>query len=522
MNQSRLPEFLVAATVAAMVYLAASSSTSVPAVTPAPPVQPAPVPPPAPPKPKPRRPWAVCSPAAVAAPSRVAAAQQAGGKEQNAPSPEPAVDPLAMPDGLRKRNIAASGLGCCVFRSLDYASHWQNVPALHGMPEWMVQKKIPGGGYPGKVSKLIPQIASDRGLPVPDYIQVEGKDTTVIELALKTGRLPCITWNGNHMLNCPYLDGERGAILDNNDPGKLHWFSRAEWNRKYMAGGGGWCVVLLSPGPSPPPRTSNISGPFERLTKALRPHGQSPDAEPFPPKVMPAGNGYRWEYHPEWGQLCLMGPRGHVGTYRMDAGEYYAKVGQGGSAADWATVASEPPVSVPGWALPGIRGWQPGQERYRLSGRIVSRDAALAALTDDSQLPYLTVIGPPAQRQQVLADLDTNPELASWKGKLRVQGYDPSEWTVASSWGFVTTGTPTIYLQTAAGKVLHRQDDYAGGACALALALRKADPSYQPAVDPNLSKPGLPMLPGNLPVPAAAVAGAAALVLLRRKAPHVS
>src|SRR5262249_16649813 len=81
-----------------------------------------------------------------------------------------------LPADQRQKNIASKGLGCCVFRSLDHASRWQNVAALVSFPEWMVQHGIEGGGFPSKVDKLIPQIAKDRGLPVPEYIQYEGKD----------------------------------------------------------------------------------------------------------------------------------------------------------------------------------------------------------------------------------------------------------------------------------------------------------------------------------------------------------
>ena len=54
--------------------------------------------------------------------------------------------------------------------------------------------------------------------------------------------------------------------------------------------------------------------------------------------------------------------------------------------------------------------------------------------------------------------------------------------------GFVTTGKPTIYVQAPDGKVLHRQDDYQGGAPELAEAIRRIDPNYDPKKDFDLRK----------------------------------
>ncbi len=134
---------------------------------------------------------------------------------------------------------------------------------------------------------------------------------------------------------------------------------------------------------------------------------------------------------------------------------------------------------------------------------------------DDSSLWCLTVIGPPESRKPVLADLETSPDLAAWKGKLKVKGYDPTHWAV-SRCGFQCDGHPTIYVQDASGKVLHRQQDYQGGAAALAQALRQADPSYQPSQDPDLRK-GTPFLKWTLPwsVPVGLLL-AAILILYKR------
>ncbi|OAI41018.1 hypothetical protein AYO40_00630 [Planctomycetaceae bacterium SCGC AG-212-D15] len=130
-------------------------------------------------------------------------------------------------------------------------------------------------------------------------------------------------------------------------------------------------------------------------------------------------------------------------------------------------------------------------EVVSLNGRKIPKELlpdilAGGQLVDDSGKPRLTVIGTDPERKRVLDDLN-RPPLSEWKDQLLVQGYPPNHWTVTRS-GFFSAGRPTIYLQTAGGKVLHRQDDYADGADGLAQAIRRADPSYDPKKDPDLRK----------------------------------
>jgi hypothetical protein len=123
---------------------------------------------------------------------------------------------------------------------------------------------------------------------------------------------------------------------------------------------------------------------------------------------------------------------------------------------------------------------------------------------DDADKVRLTVIGADSDRRTVAADLDAHPALKALKEKLVVQSYPPSHWAVAGA-GFRTDGRPTIYLQAPDGQVLHRQDDYAGGADRLAAAIRRADPNYDPAKDPDLTRPKAPA-PAPDPAPAPAPA----------------
>lgn len=179
---------------------------------------------------------------------------------------------LRLPLELRKKNIGSpypDGPGCCVFRSLDHAARYQNVPALFAFPEWMVDRGVRGGGWPQKVSELIPRICRDRGLPAPAYLQHTNGDLELLYAAIKSGRMPSITYAGRdmhygnvrvrHMVNPIHLDPpdaspRRAAILDNNFVGErqIVWMTAAELRDRWLDMDGGWAIVLL--GPSPPPR----------------------------------------------------------------------------------------------------------------------------------------------------------------------------------------------------------------------------------------------------------------------------
>jgi hypothetical protein len=177
-------------------------------------------------------------------------------------SPDGAVEVVCdLPATERKKNIASKGLGCCVFRSIDYAARWQNVPQLYDLPEKMRDAGIAGGGYPDKVTRIIEPFAP--GVP---YIQDTSGDVDILEAILRTGRLPCITYNGHdchygmhtsiaHMVCLPYFDRATGwaCVSDNNFPAESSfvWMSTDELAKRWKGGGGGgWVVCLLN---SPPP-----------------------------------------------------------------------------------------------------------------------------------------------------------------------------------------------------------------------------------------------------------------------------
>jgi hypothetical protein len=123
-------------------------------------------------------------------------------------------------------------------------------------------------------------------------------------------------------------------------------------------------------------------------------------------------------------------------------------------------------------------------ECYRVNGNKVTDKPLAPAVPDDSGKLHLTIIGSEAERRRVLEDLATAPELAEFRDRFHVQDYPPDHWAVCLC-GFHCHGHPTIYLQLASGKVLHRQDDYDGPA-SLAKALRRAASDYDAKKDPDL------------------------------------
>ncbi len=171
---------------------------------------------------------------------------------------------IDLPESQHLRNKAGTdGAGLCVWTSIDHASRWQNIEILEGIRDYMT--KFPGGGWPQRVDKVIPEIAKKKGVPVPQYIQAQGgrELLPLLKKAIDTGRIPCITYgisptgryNGRtiaHMVNMVHYgkDGTIG-ILDNNYPGinNYEYMSEDQFVRTFTTGGGGWCVIFLASGP---------------------------------------------------------------------------------------------------------------------------------------------------------------------------------------------------------------------------------------------------------------------------------
>ena len=152
----------------------------------------------------------------------------------------------------------------------------------------------------------------------------------------------------------------------------------------------------------------------------------------------------------------------------------------------------KPPIEPPCF---GVNHEKIAVEKYSLNGKEVSQRTAKAAvedtLEDDSQKLRVTIIAQAEEKRKAIADdIKKIPDTG-----FTIHAYDPKAWELGC--GFVTPGDPTIYCQAPNGKVLHRQDDYSGGAEAAIAALRKAKAGYDPKKDPDLRKPQTPPLDGK-------------------------
>lgn len=163
-----------------------------------------------------------------------------------------------LPVGQRTRNVGGrDGAGLCVFTSIGHAARWQNESRLVDFQAAM--RKEPGGGYPAKVDQMFARYG--RGAA---YLQYEGRDPSILREALRSGRMPSVTYNGHdphyagsiaHMVNLVHLDERWAVVLDNNFVGEneLVWLTPEDFQRRWLGGGGGWAVILLSPPPPPVP-----------------------------------------------------------------------------------------------------------------------------------------------------------------------------------------------------------------------------------------------------------------------------
>jgi hypothetical protein len=197
---------------------------------------------------------------------------------------------------------------------------------------------------------------------------------------------------------------------------------------------------------------------------------------------------HTWNQDP--GRVYLYRGPHQVGAY--DLKEHYYRAYD--AAQDkWGDVTT-PPITPPCFGV-NIEKIAP-TPRYSVNGKEVSRETAndvlTNGLTDDSKKLRVTVTGPPEKRKQVADDLRKQTDADSFI----VRDYDPKAWEM--NCGFKTDGDPTVYCQAPSGKVLHRQDDYQGGADATIAALRKAKAGYDPKKDPDLRKELVPIVPASL------------------------
>lgn len=350
-----------------------------------------------------------------------------------------------LPEQEHLPNAAGrDGFGLCVFTSLELAAKWSNEPALFGFRDFMT--KHPGGGWPEKVDQFIPKISAHNGLPPPEWVQHVGGDATFLRRALQAQRYVCVTYDGRDGVFYP----QRVAHMVN----LVHLSDR-------------YAVI----------QDNNFPGKWLWM---------APEA--FLERWRGTGGG--------WAIVLLRHGPPPIPVNRIGEAQPRPK--------PLAAISEGENLNF-GVGLHALSH----SSQYRLNGRVVPRADALAALDRPSadHAWRLTIVGDLALRQQVRADWATHPALATWRNRLQVQDYDPTTWAVAD-----VGMAPGLTLQGPAqsdGKaaVRWRMTTYPGPE-ALAAALRKADPTYRPELDPDPTqpeaeptKPPLDVTPTPIPAP---------------------
>jgi hypothetical protein len=168
---------------------------------------------------------------------------------------------IVFPQADRMRNKAGSdGSGLCVFTSIEHTGKWQGIPGILGLQQWMTRKQ--GGGYPEKVDLVVRAYCKEQGIPVPEYVQVQTQDLPLLIEALKSGRMPCITYcispSGryggqkiSHMVNLVHGDTDWWGVLDNNYPEQVEWLNTQEFIKAHTFDKHPWFIVFLGSGPPP-------------------------------------------------------------------------------------------------------------------------------------------------------------------------------------------------------------------------------------------------------------------------------
>lgn len=184
-----------------------------------------------------------------------------GGKVSPDGTTEIAID---LPSSEKKRNVGGrDGSGLCVFTSIEYGGRWANERELFDFQKNMRSEL--GGGWPEKVDKMMKKYA-----PHVAYIQDTTGDYELIKAAIRSGRMPGVTYNGHdphyrgsiaHMVALAHADDRWVCVSDNNytQDNQFVWMSPADFKSRFNGGGGGWSVILLKPGPPPMPRNLAVT-----------------------------------------------------------------------------------------------------------------------------------------------------------------------------------------------------------------------------------------------------------------------
>lgn len=151
-------------------------------------------------------------------------------------------------------------------------------------------------------------------------------------------------------------------------------------------------------------------------------------------------------------------------------------------------VKAEAPKSVGNiWETSGVDKSKISQkERYVSPNGDVTKDRAFQAIGDtipnDANHLHVTFIDKDEKRA-IAAMEDFKKSAPDVAKTVHLKAYQADDPTIATS-GFVTDGTPTVYIQQGQ-KVIGREQNYPG-AEAIAQAVRKKQADYDPSKDPSI------------------------------------
>lgn len=455
---------------------------------------------------------------------------------------------LDLPVALQLENTGGSdGAGLCVFTSIGRAAAWQNVTALQGFRDYM--RNFPGGGYPEKVDAYVQKLCKKLGEPVPKYLHYRGRSLEPIRLALKTGRMACVTYgvsptyryNGRkiyHMVDIVAAGVGKGpdgkgwwCVSDNNFPGTYEWMTESQFERAFNFTGEGWAVILLAPCPPPVPKVgATMNASLFSLVAALA-IGQCENGKCLVPQtgevLTPIGQAignHAW-YQAKSDKGARLYRNGvYAGKFDYVLGVYQAW--DGSKHLDPSKAPVDPPIDAPGCFGPdgdcnnfGLNLDRAGLKHgFRLGEKPISEKTAMQLLTgDDPEIPddtdkrHLTVIvkGPEARR--TFETWRRAKELGNQMTSYRVQVYDANDKTaeemlapfeLSKDRTFGEKGSVAIVQApgtTQAAPVLNRVYGFASPD-ELTKDLRKVDPNidpFQPAPNPlrPLPSPATPSGP---------------------------
>lgn len=161
---------------------------------------------------------------------------------------------------LRNIGSRVDGKGMCVTTGFEMAADQSGLEVLKGFRDWCA--KEPGGCTPPKFHDQLRRYCAMKGVEVPRYLFYIGSDPEILKLALKSGRMPAITYFGfdgvqyksriAHVNNMVHFSNNLAGVYDNNyDRNKRIWMSEKEFIKRWATDGAGWGIILLDAPPPP-------------------------------------------------------------------------------------------------------------------------------------------------------------------------------------------------------------------------------------------------------------------------------